>query len=239
MSDRETLLATINKNLSERKLKTLRKLGDSTKGEIEVTALEAIYDHSARFFTDVKFAVKFPNGNSGAFTVRFNANGEVSDGNVLVVMVNGKFAIVKQWRLPLGIWTHEVPRGFSEKLDSAWAAGKLDTIKVADLPLATLVRELGADVMAGAEVRSITHLGNVAENSGTSAVTPSHFLVDLVCSKAALSKRERQDEDGLCVKLWDASQLRTELGGKINDNHSITAIALALNHLERQAAMVK
>ena len=236
-NDERTLrLSSINANLEARNLKPLRKLGDFTRGEIELLSIVEIYDHSQRFFTDVKFAVRFPNGSDGAFTVRFNANGKVSDGAVMVVLINGKFAIVKQWRVPLGQWTYEMARGFGDKLDQANIAGALGTIKIADLPLGTLARELGEDVMAEAEITSVTHLGNIAENSGTSAIAPSYFLVQLHVDEARLA-RVKGSEEGLSIKLWEPQELRNQLGRKLCDNHSITAAALALRHIEDLAGM--
>ncbi|HEY9774407.1 MAG TPA: hypothetical protein V6C81_11450 [Planktothrix sp.] len=232
MSTRETLQAEINTTLTQRNLKPRRNLGDNSKGETEIVGLSEVYDHSARFFTDVKFAVKFPNGNEGAFTVRYNANGLVSDGAVIVVLINGRFAIIKQHRLPVERWTYEVPRGFGEKMDSAKINGSLGTLKIGDLPLGTLFRELTEEVMATAEVTSVTHLGNIAENSGTSAVTPSYFLVQLRVKEDRLEERLKAAEEGLFVKLWDVATVRRELGQKLCDNHSITAIALALAYIE-------
>lgn len=229
---REARLATINSALSERGLKPLHKLGDTEKGEIEVLGILEIYDHSRQFFTDVKFEVRFPNGKPGAFTVRFNANGEVSDGAVLVVLINGKFAVVKQWRLVLGQWTHEIPRGFGEKLDQARINGALGTLKVADLPLGTLARELGEEVMKDAEVTSVTHLGNIAENSGTHNVIPSYFLVQLAIDEDVLKPGLKGSEDGLAVRLWDLKTVRQEVGRKLCDNHSITAVALAMGYFD-------
>ncbi len=234
-NERETRLTDINAVLEARNLKPLRKLGDHTKGEIELLSIIDVFDHSQRFFTDVKFAVRFPNGSEGQFTVRFNANGKVSDGAVMVVLINGRFAIVKQWRVPLGQWTYEMPRGFGDKLDQAHIAGALGTVKLADLPLGTLARELGEEVLADAEITSVTHLGNVAENSGTHAVAPSYFLVQLHVDEARLTK-VKGTEDGLSIKLWDARELRSELGRKLCDSHSITAAALALKHIDDLAA---
>ncbi|MCA9802367.1 MAG: hypothetical protein KC777_10285 [Cyanobacteria bacterium HKST-UBA02] len=230
-TQRQARLSEINSTLRARNLKGISKLGDADKGEIEVISIIDIFDHSARFFTDVKFAVKFPNGQDGAFTVRFNANGLVSDGAVIVVLINGKFAILKQWRLPLGRWTYEIPRGFGEKLDDAHINGELGTLKIGDLPLGTLNRELGEEVMASADVTSVTHLGNIAENSGTSAVAPSYFLVQLKIDEKTLAAGIKGTEQGINVRLWDVTELRRELGIKLCDNHSITAAALALGYI--------
>jgi len=230
---RQELLSTINAELKQRGLKQLRKLGDHTEDEVEITGLVEIYEHSKRFFTDVKFAVLFPGKKEGQFTVRFNANGEVSDGAVIVVTVNGKFAIVKQWRLPLCQWTYEVCRGFGEKLDKAHIQGELGTLKIGDLPLGTLTRELGEEVMATAEVRSVTHLGNIAENSGTSAVAPAHFLVQLQVDEALLAAKLKGADATLKVYLWTADELDRQLGNRIADNHSVTALCLATRYIER------
>lgn len=231
MNARDTLLSRINETLSKRNLKSLTKLGDIEEREIEIVDIIEVYDHSERFFTDIKFGVKFPNGTPGAFTVRFNANGAVSDGAVIVILVNGKVAIVKQWRLPLCRWTYEVPRGFGEKLDKAQINGALGTLKIGDLPLGTLARELGEEVMNSAEVTSVTHLGNIAENSGTSAVVPSFFLVQLSIEPELLAAKLKGNEDSMVTKLWDFAEVRREFGRKLCDNHTLTAIALAQNYI--------
>lgn len=129
MTDRDTRLMEINAALDARNLRSLPKLGDNSKKETEISSVSDIYEHSARFFTDIKFAVTFPDGKLGAHTVRFNANGKISDGAVMAVLINGKFAIVKQWRLPLGQWTYEMPRGFGEKLDNASSRGHWEPSK--------------------------------------------------------------------------------------------------------------
>ncbi|MBK9773873.1 MAG: hypothetical protein IPP57_24170 [Candidatus Obscuribacter sp.] len=232
IANRTELLSSINTELTARGLKNIRKLGDSQKGEFEIVALKEVYDHSARFFTDVKFAVLFPGGKEGEFTVRFNANGSTSDGAIVVVVVNGRFAIVKQWRLPLSQWTYEIPRGFGEKLDAAQINGVLGSVAIGDLPLGTVTRELGEEVMKGAVIQSITHLGNIAENSGTNNIAPSYYLVQIKVDEEVLSGRAHGSEDELKLYLWDSARVQSEIGQKICDSHSITAIALARRHID-------
>lgn len=224
-------LATINAELSRRNLKQVAKAGDHTLGEFEVIEIIEIYDHSKRFFTDVKFSVLMPDGKQGQFTVRYNANGDAFDGAVLVTLINGKIAIVKQWRLPLGRWTTEVPRGFADKVSSAVTAGNTSTLQLADVPLGIITRELTPDVMAHARLVSVTHLGDIAENSGTHAVEPAFYLVQLEVDEEKLSARLKGTKD-LKVQLWDPSKVRPEFGRKLRDMHSITGLALALNHIE-------
>lgn len=232
IANRTELLSSINTELTARGLKNIRKLGDSQKGEFEIVALKEVHDHSARFFTDVKFAVHFPGGKEGEFTVRFNANGSTSDGAIVVVVVNGRFAIVKQWRLPLSQWTYEIPRGFGEKLDAAQINGVLGSVAIGDLPLGTVTRELGEEVMKGAVIQSITHLGNIAENSGTNNIAPSYYLVQIKVDEEVLSGRAHGSEDELKLYLWDSARVQSEIGQKICDSHSITAIALARRHID-------
>ncbi len=230
METRQETLAQINAALSALGLKTINKLGDYTQGEFEITGIKEIFTHSARFFTDVKFSAKLPpQGNAGEFTVRFNANGAVSDGAIIVALVNGKFAIVKQWRLPLQRWTYEVARGFGDKADKARINGALGTLKLGDLPLGTLTREFGEEVMTGAEITSVTHLGNIAENSGTHAVTPSCYLVQI--DAPDLPEKLHGSEE-LKVELWTPEKVKTEIGKKLCDAHSLAAILLALRHIE-------
>jgi len=230
--DREQRLAAINAELRRRNLKELPKLGDVSKGEIEITGIKEIFDHSKDFFTDIKFATLFPNGKPGEFTVRFNANSLTSDGVVLVVLVNGRFAIVKQWRLPLGRWTYEVPRGFGESVDSAKIQGALGHLKIADLPLGTLERELGEEVVRGGDITSITHLGNTAESSGTNTHTPANFLVEVAVDEDALQRRCKEKQGETRLELWDLKRVRLEIGGRICDNHSLAALALAFEYLK-------
>jgi len=232
VTEREARLEQFNKALNERGLKNLSKLGDASKDEIELVRLKEVYDHSKRFYTDVKFDCIFPGGKTGEFTIRFNANGAVSDGAVIIAVVNGKFAIVKQWRPVLGCWTYEVPRGFGEKMDKAHLAGSLGQMKIGDLPLGTMARELGEEVMETAEVVSVTHLGNVAQNSGTDAVAPSYFLVVINADEDAINKKLKNiDGEVSKVYLWDSTKVKSEVGRRINDNHSIVALTLAMNHI--------
>ncbi len=231
---REQRLLDINAQLTARKLKGFKKLGDHTKGEVEILSIVEFYDASARFFTDVKFAVAFPGNKPGEHTIRFNANGIVDDGSVIVAVVNGKFAIVKQWRPALGRWTYEVPRGFG-KADEARSNCRLGTNEV-NLPLATLNRELGENVMQNVAIVSVSYLGNIAENSGTNAVEPSYFLVRLQLPEEQLAEK-MSSGDELKVELWDADRVRAELGLKLRDNHSITALMLAFNDIAKMARL--
>jgi hypothetical protein len=232
--ERAALLASVNVQLRERGLKPFAKLGDAAKGEFEITGLQGFVDHAKRFFTDAIFTVRFPNGKDGVYTVRFNANSANSDGAVFVVLLNGKFVIVKQWRLPLSRWTYEVPRGFSEKLDNAQIASRLGTLGIGDLPLGAVVRELGEEVMADAKVTSITHLGNVAQDTSFHTAAPAYFLVQIATPKGVDEASLRGTDDEISrVLLWDAAKLQAEWGQKICDSHTITALSLAFNHIDK------
>jgi len=231
-ADRGQRLKSINDQLTRRNLKKLKKLGDYRQGEFEIVDIIKFYDESKRFFTDVKFSVIMPGRISGEFTVRFNANGLVSDGSVFVVMINGKFVIVKQWRLPLQQWTYEVPSGFSVKIDQVRDDGSMDQLTISDLPVAILARELGQEIMDQATI-SVSHLGNIAENSGTHTSTPSNYLVQMQVPVELLDRRLRDFHDEIKLKFWDATRVVQEIGRKLYDSHTITAVSLALAAIYR------
>ena len=227
---RKEFLDQVNNMLTERNLKALPKLGDVDKGEIELTAVEEVLDGMSRFHTDVRFKCIFPGGGTGSFQIRWNANSAVSDGAVFLPIINGKVAVVKQWRPTMGRWTYEVPRGFGEALDKAKVNGQYGQIKIADLPLNNLFRELGEEVKKGAEVSSIVFLGNVAENTGTHTAMPSFYIVNFKVDEDVLEQRLKGAEEGIKVQLWTIDKVKSELGGKLNDLHTIGAVALALKH---------
>jgi hypothetical protein len=238
IAERGQRLQFINHQLISRHLKLLKKLGDHYKGEFEILDIIKFYDENARFFTDVKFSVLMPGGNLGEYTVRFNANGLVSDGVVFVVLINDKFALVKQWRLTIQQWTYEVPSSFSGNADQARSNGSLGALQISDLPLTTIVRELGAEMMSKASITSVAHLGNIAENTGTHAVSPSYFLVQIQVPVQLLDTRLHDFNAQIKVKLWDGARVRREFGRKLKDSHTITALALALSAIDRGKSQV-
>ena len=180
--------------------------------------------------------VKFPSGTEGEYTIRFNANGAISDGAVFVVMVNGRFALVRQWRSPLSRWTVEIPRGFGDKADNARTDKDkgIESITFKEMPINTVLREFQEEVSATAKPDSITYLGALCENSGTHNVLPSFYLVTLKVDEASVAKLLVGSEtlQSVTVVLWDKERIQAELGKEISDFHSVCALTLALNHLD-------
>jgi hypothetical protein len=238
-TNRGKLIESINAQLKERGLKPIPKLGDSSEGEREIIALEEIRAGSERYFVDVRFRMRLPDGSIDSYAIRFNVNGAVSDGAVFVPVINGKFAVVKQWRVPLGRWTYELPRGFCESDNLFRVLSDSGAIRLSDLPLGVLERELGAALVEGAQLTSVTHLGDIAQNSSTDTATPSYFLVQVQVPEASLTQNLKNADGVGQVKIWDAATVRAELGKKLSDSHSITALALAFGHFERMAQMAR
>jgi hypothetical protein len=116
-------------------------------------------------------------------------------------------------------------------MDTAKIHGKLGTMRIGDLPLGTLTRELGEEAIEGGEVVSITHLGNIAQNSSNDTATPSYFFVQ-ISVKAEKLEGKLKGTEGLAVKLLTLNEIKNEMGGKIVDAHSITALALVLKLIE-------
>jgi hypothetical protein len=240
MNSRDKLREEINAILRQRNLREFERLGDSSKGQMEIIGIStrddgtpAIYDDNAQFFTDITFDMKAPNGNEFKYKIRFNANGATSDGSAIVVLVNGKFVLVRQWRTPLGQYTMEPPRGFATALEKARNDGSLGNISLDDLPpnvRAILVRELGQPLLANASL-FVRHLGVLAENSGTHAVKPSFFMVQLTIPEPGLQEALKVKQDSMAIKLWEPHKVFDELGEGIFDLHSVGAITLALKAL--------
>jgi hypothetical protein len=232
MNTRENTLKTINETLNNANLKSLHKLGDRKNGEFEIIGIKEIYTHSSRFFTDVKFDVLLLGDKPAEFTVRFNANGLVSDGTVTVVLINGRFAIVKQWRTPLGKWTYEISRGFNPKAEKAAHEATLGALSFQDFTI-PILKGLYRDKV----LHSASYLGCIAENSGTHNVSPSYFLLELQVPERVTVPDIFSCSDQLRVELWDRERVMSELGGKLSDNHSIVAVCLANKHLADRAKL--
>jgi hypothetical protein len=234
---RDLRLRSINEELCSRGLRPLHKLGDAGQGEIEIIGISKIIDDSKPFFIDVIFHARFMDGGTGRYTVRFYTNSAKTDGAVIVTIINDRLAIVKQWRTPLGRWTYEIPRGGGESIDAARIHGQLGTIRIGDLPLGTMLRELGEEVMSNARVVTLTHLGNVAENTGTHNAFPAYFLVHLHVDSDARVMAGSEKLQSIRVELWPLGKAKAEMGGKLCDNHSITALALAMNYIDKLSAL--
>lgn len=126
------------------------------------------------FFADAVLQVAWgPNQDPKPFVVRSNLNGA---GAVALCVVGGKVLFTRQWRVNLGRYTWEVPRGFSEK----WDSGKETTKDTLPKGLQTAIREAHEEVanLAGAKITT-TYLGKVAENSGTHIGEPAIWLLEL------------------------------------------------------------
>lgn len=239
---RDQLREEINGILAARKLRPFSRLGDASKGQSEITGINTrpdgslmIFDDNERFFTDITFKMKAPNGSEFTYKLRFNANSLESDGAVLPVVLNNRFFLIKQWRTPLGEYTVETPRGFANEREKACLTGALGQVTLQDLPAAVraiLIRELDASLFANAVITTC-HLGDLAENSGTHAVRPSHYLI-----RGSLPEEHLQNalttikgKPDSMVKMWEPVTVFDELGGAIFDQHSISASTLALKQL--------
>lgn len=222
-------LAAINRLLAERKLRPLVSLGNNAQGEPEIIDIDLWSDVNPKFFEDVFFVLRAPNGSEYKHMVRFNANGLVSDGAIFIPVINGRVAVVRQFRTPLGIWTWELPRGFSDKVDLiAKQSGDPRSLGLSDLPR-VLERELGEEVVRGARINALTALGQVAENTGTHNVAPDTYLVDIEVDEAALAARLGGSEN-LALQLLTWGELEKGEGVEINDMHSLAMLALARRH---------
>jgi 8-oxo-dGTP pyrophosphatase MutT (NUDIX family) len=223
-------LEAVNVELAERGLRPLHGLGDNSQGQIQFVRIKEFLDHNERFYTDVVFTARLTNGAEFPFPVRFNAGGIVSDGAVIVPVVNGLVGVVRQFRNTMGLQTWEFVRGFGDKAD-----GDVDVSSFGEdlKPLKTLgtaLRELAEEFSSDTKPEKVSHAGSFWENSGTSNVRPSVFIAHFTLPEKAVAKLAGS-EAGVDSALWTPNKVHTEIGQLINDAHSLAAWALVHRHL--------
>src|SRR3989344_663064 len=233
MSDER--LAILNKVLKERDLRQLNYLGDSSKGETEILDISSIHDYNSKFFTDIVFTVRFPNGSEGAYAIRFNASGSVSDGSVIVPVVadQDKFILVRQYRPACGRWMLEAPRGFSTPDDyfqpnANWILPQKGNICVKDIGALKALRELTEEV-GEITITGIKWLGEIAQDSSTHSVFPNFYLV--TCLPDA-GPQKLDPSESIKVELLSSLEVRTKIRQHaISDSHSLVALFLSFVEL--------
>jgi hypothetical protein len=166
------------------------------------------------FFLDVQLNVQWGEGQAPKpFIARSNISG---DGAISLALVNGKVVLVKQYRITLGRYTWEVPRGFSEK----WESEKPTTKDTLPKGLQTALREAEEEI-GGATTIIPTYLGRMAENSGTHMGSPAYWLLEM-------RGWEVNDNPNLQLVSLD------EAMDKCEDSHSASALLLYLRHRSKK-----
>lgn len=220
MSDKIDInnLEHLNEQCSARKLKAPSAIKPEDRDYPVVVSVEfAEARENKPFFADIKAGVVWgPNQEPKPFVMRSNYNG---DGAIALCVVDGDIVMVRQWRVPLGRYTWEVPRGFSE----TWDSGKETTKETLPKSLQTALREAGEEI--GASSASITahYLGQVAENSGTHLGSPAYWLLDLKNFKV---------EGNPALKVVSIEEAIT----MAEDGHTCSALVLLMRYLQSPSA---
>jgi hypothetical protein len=214
----ELRLEAINQILAANNLRQFPSIGDNRLGESEIIDIVEWPVAQTKQWQDVVFLVRRVDGTQYRHQIRFNSNGVVCDGVIFMPVINGRVALVRQFRVALGQWTVELPRGFAENPADIVSAG------FGSLP-AALLRELDEEVMKDAQVSSFNYLGLVADNTGTHNVMCQAYVVRI---KADSLRGPVSGTQGLGVVFVDWEDLLSKpasLG--IRDAHSLAVIALA------------
>lgn len=180
----------INFRLRELKLSEFTTIGDADQPtQWVLLGIKEIYDHSARFFYDIKFDALMPpkkgetERRSAEYTVRFNANSAESHGVVIIPFLGQKIVFVRQWRLTVARETLELPRGFGllrrDTDIKAIPVEQIGRLRISDLPVLNVLRELGEEVFSQAEITGFTYYGTVDQNTGTDAMEPNIYGVHI------------------------------------------------------------
>lgn len=193
-------------------------IGNIEEGIPEIVGISDIY-WNGNFFADIEVLVQWKPGAAPLpFVMRSNKNGA---GAIFVPVIQGKFALVKQWRPTLGRLTWEIPRGFSNE----WETGRKLGAGALPKGFATVLGELSEEVGKAKDIVP-NFLAEIAENSGTNTTSPSYWMLNI--GSIALGGTE----EGLAVKLVEPAEAKRLVGIEICDSHSITALFLALRALE-------
>jgi hypothetical protein len=211
-------LTAINRLLEAQGLRSFPSLGDNAAGLPEIIdVVEWLPPHTVQW-RDVVFLVRRVNGTEYKHQVRFNVNGSACDGVVFIPVINDSVALVRQFRIPVGLETWELPRGFAE--NTADLIGHGD----ARVPPA-LFRELDEEVIKAASIKRVESLGTIADNTGTHNVWLEAYVVYIECAPEILQERlGGTNKFGVKLVSWDELERPSTLG--VRDAHSLAAIAL-------------
>lgn len=239
IEDRKKRLEQINRILKERKLKPLSKLGDAKqKGEVEILQILKIHDHAKKYWTEVEFEVKDKSGIKGNWTMRWNANSLESDGNIYVILIDGLYLFTKQHRPVLGKWKKDLLRGYHWPIPKRSSKKALyQEVQISDVPMETLLRELGEEVIRNADVSEVDFLGHIAQNDGSDTATPGFWLIQINVDETILQKRLKEiSDEGIKIVLMTREEVEADIGKPdgISDALSIVGIHLAERYLDRK-----
>lgn len=127
-------------------------------------------------------------------------------GVVMLAAADGRFALVRTYRYPVGVWQWALPRGFSQADRSEESAR------------AELAEELGVETL---ELRL---LGSISPDSGFIA-----DLVDVYAARVSHRSSVTADPDEVREIRWlTAAELLAEIAaGAITDGFTLATVALA------------
>jgi 8-oxo-dGTP pyrophosphatase MutT (NUDIX family) len=157
-----------------------------------------------RFVTVYDDDVLLPGDRAGRFLRIVEAGG--CPGAAILASCRDQYALVQQYRYPLGSWEWAIPRGFAHGDDPRESA------------LAELREEIGG------EPDELTELGIVSSNSGLLA-----GRVHLFHARYAEAIADPADKDEVSAVRWvDLPALLAEIAsGELIDSFTLSAITLA------------
>lgn len=147
-------------------------------------------------------------------------------GMVVIAIVNDLWIIVEQWRPSLGRWAWELPRSFYGTL--AGIEEPVDPVPALpddEIAMRIVAREVGNRIRS-AELLENRDLGNTSENAGLSCSNIRNRLVRIRMDPALFTKGLQGQDRFVRVHTWTDEQLRAEIGRRISDQHSLSALAL-------------
>jgi len=267
IQDRRRRLQIFNYFLEYLGLRSLPKLGDYRRGEIELLKIAGMtrkYDRDGHSI-EILFEILPPSSASEDesffihrdpleqrsdqlrdhrryYPIKFNVEGSTNGWTAAYCFINGKVAIIKQWLPPACAWTYEIPRSSGCRVPIQFSAQNEANITFDHLPLAILVKVLGDDISEFLEIKKVILLDKTLLNPKIDSTPVTNLWVEMKIDKDELSRRMKKIGRfaQYQLQLWDMLQVEEALGSRIVDIPSVSVYALAAKHFRnnKQAVLV-
>lgn len=195
-------------------------LGDSSKGEIEITRIERIAINPFWMQVDVTVLMR-PGGNEAPakeFTfrsIRWN-RGIVNGVAVLPLCTDGRIVFVREFKHAVRRWCLHLPRGLRKDGESDEACG---------------LREAGEEAgVTTSATSTVADLGAIEPDTGVLASRPQLLVVtDVVVDESIVNRDQTETNGGTVVMSWSevCEAVRT---GEILDSFTRAALFQAFLH---------
>lgn len=233
--DKEKRLEEINKKLLSEDLQPIHKLGDATKGELEILEIKNIYKNTSGLSACVNFVMLTKEFKKIEYLAYLNTG---SGGHMYVFKLDKYILVTKQWRPIIGKWLYELPNGFIKNIIKDEEYKKQ---KYSGMPMYLLERKMGQEFIKKIDIVEKIALGCAYENPGITGNITDIFLIEIkpksgITINEIISNKFNGDDLKQDIKsyFWLEEEVEKEIGNKICDLRSITCWSLYEKYIKKQ-----